>query len=59
LLVARIPVLHGRVLDLRVVERNELDDGGVELILVAHRSRAAFEVAHVAAFVGDDQRALE
>ena len=54
-----IPVLHRRVLDLGVVERDQLDHGGVELVLVAHRRGAAFEVADVGALVGDDQRALE
>ncbi len=58
-LVARVPVLHGRVLDVRVGQRDQLDDRGVQLVLVAHRRGAAFEVAHVAALVGDDQRALE
>ena len=29
LLVAGIPVLHGRVFDLRVLERHQLDDGGM------------------------------
>ncbi len=58
-LVARVPVLHGRVLDLGVVERDQLDHRGVQLVLVALRRRAALEVAHVAARVGDDQRALE
>ena len=58
-LVARVPVLHRRVLDLGVVERDELDHRGVELVLVALRRRAALEVADVGALVGDDQRALE
>ncbi len=31
----------------------------MQLVLVAHRRRAAFEVAHIGALVGDDQRALE
>src|SRR6266566_1593944 len=57
--VARIPVLDRRVLDLRVVQRDELDDRGVELILVPHGRRAALEVTDVAALVRDDQRALE
>ena len=57
--VAGIPVLHGRVFDLGVVERDQLDHGGVQLVLVAHRRGAAFEVAHVGALVGDDQGALE
>ena len=58
-LVARVPVLHRRVLDLRVVERHQLDHRGVELVLVAHGRGAALEVAHVRAFLGDDQRPLE
>ncbi len=36
-----------------------LDHGGMELVLIAHGGGAAFEVAHVAAFVGDDERPLE
>src|SRR5690606_31841153 len=40
LLAARIPVLHGRVLDLRALECDELDDGRVQLVLVALRRRA-------------------
>ncbi len=58
-LVAGIPVLHRRIFDLGVVERDQLDHGGVQLVLVAHRRGAAFEIAHVSALVGDDQRALE
>src|SRR5208337_4334442 len=58
-LVARIPVLHGRVFDLGVVERDQLHHGGVELVFVAHRRRAAFEIAHIGALIRDDERALE
>ena len=58
-LVARIPVLHGRVFDLGVFQRDQLDHGGVQLVLVALRRGAAFEIADIGAFVGDDQRALE
>ena len=58
-LVARIPVLDRRVFDLGVVERDELDHRGMQLILVAHRGGAAFEIADIGALVGDDQRALE
>src|SRR5205823_4260105 len=59
LLVAGVPVLDGRVLDLRVLERDELDDGRVELVPVAHGRRAALEVGDRAPAVGDDERALE
>ena len=58
-LVAGIPVLHRRVLDGRVVERDELDDRRVQLVLVAHRRRAPFEVADVRPLFGDDERPLE
>ena len=57
--VAGIPVLHGRIFDLGVVERDQFDHRGVQLVLVAHRRGAAFEIAHIGALVGDDQRALE
>ena len=31
----------------------------MQLVFVALRRGAAFEIAHVSAFIGDDQRALE
>ena len=58
-LVARVPVLNRRVLDLRVVQRDELDDGRVELVHVALRRRAALEVRHHGALLGHDERPLE
>src|SRR5215469_5044141 len=45
--VAGIPVLNGRIFDFRVVERDQFDYSRVQLILVADRGRAAFQVAHV------------
>ncbi len=58
-LVSGIPVLHRRVLDLGVVERDELDHRGVELVLVADRGSATFKIRDVGALVGDDQGSLE
>src|SRR5262245_6058422 len=57
--VAGIPVLDGGILDLGVVERDELDHRGVQLVLVAHGRGAALEIAHIGALVGDDERAFE
>src|ERR1700712_4150902 len=57
--IAGVPVLYRRILDLGVVVGDEFDYGGVQLVLVALRRGAAFEVADVSALVGDDQRALE
>jgi hypothetical protein len=36
--IARIPVLDGAVLDLGIFHGDQLDDCGVELVLVAHRA---------------------
>ena len=46
--VARIPVLHGRIFDLRVFVRDQLDDRGMQLVFVALRRGAAFEIADIA-----------
>src|SRR4029077_10249153 len=58
-LVSGIPVLNRGVLDGGVFERDQLDHGGVQLVLIANRSRTSFEITDVSAFVGDDQGAFE
>ena len=57
--VAGIPVLDGAVLDRRAFQGDQFDHGGVQLVLVAHRRGAAFQVGDVGALVGDQQRPLE
>ena len=57
--IAGIPVLDRAVLDLGIVERDQFDHRGVELVLVALRRGAAFEVGDVGALVGHDQGAFE
>lgn len=58
--VTRIPVLNRAVLDRRIVSvGNELDNCGVKLILISHRSGTAFEIADVAALFADNQSSLE
>ena len=52
--IAGIPVLHGRILDLGIVHRDQLDHGGVELVLVAHRRGAAFQIADIAALISNN-----
>ena len=47
------------VLDRGAVERHQLDDRRVELVLVALGCRAALEVAHRCAVLAHDQRPLE
>ena len=53
------PVLDGRVGDARTLERHQLDDGRVQGVGRVHRGRAALDVVHLGALVGDDQGALE
>ena len=59
LCIAGIPVLDGRIFDLRIFHCDQFYDGRVQLVLIAHRRGAAFEIGHVSALLGDDQRALE
>ena len=51
--------LHCGVFDLRLVQRDQLDHRRVELVLVAHRRRAAFQVTDGSARLGDDECPLE
>ena len=57
--VARIPVLDGGVFDFGVVVDNDFDDGGVQLVLVAHGCGATLEVTEIGSLVGDEECALE
>src|SRR5207302_10431463 len=59
LLVARVPVLNRGILDLRIVEGDQFDDRGMQLIRVADRRRASLEIAHVRAGGGNDERSLD
>src|SRR5436190_5111371 len=53
------PVLDRRVADPRARLGEQLDDRGVEAVARVRRRRAALDVVHVGALVGDDDRALE
>ena len=57
--VAWIPVLDGGVFHLGPVHDDDLDDGRMELVLVAHWGRAALQVGDVGVVVGHDERALK
>ena len=57
--VARIPVLDGGVFDLCILQQDQLNNSGVQLVVVTLRCGATFEVADIRSFVGDDQRALK
>ena len=59
LLVAGIPVLHSAVLHLGILQCDDFHNSGMQLVLVALRSCAAFHIAHVCLFVGNDERAFK
>ena len=58
-LVARIPVLYGGVFHLCPILDDNLYDGCVQLVLITHRSRTAFQIGDIGIIVGDDQRTLK
>src|SRR6185437_5444300 len=58
-LVAGIPVLHGRVLNLRIIERDQLNYSRMQLVLIALGSSATLQIARVATFLDHNQRALK
>ena len=58
-LIPGVPVLHGGVLDVGVVQRHQFHHGGVQLVGVELGRGAAFQVGHRGAFLGHDQGALE
>ena len=59
LFVARVPVLHGGVFHFGTVVHDNLHDGGMQLVFVAHGSRAPLQVGDIAVVVGNDECALE
>ena len=59
ILIAWIPVLYGRVLNLRVALNYNLYNGCMELILIALRCCTTLKVADIRALIGNNQRALK
>ena len=57
--IAGEPVLHRRILDLGIIQRDQLDHRRMKLAFLARGRGAAFEIGDVGALVGDDQCALE
>ena len=58
-LIAGIPVLHGRIFDLGIFQGDQFDHGGMQLVFIAHRRGASLEIGYVAAFFSNDQRTLK
>jgi len=59
LFVARVPILHCRVLHLGISLHNYLDHCGVQLIFIALRSSTALQITYIRPLVSYNQRTLE
>ena len=59
ILIAGVPILHGRILNLRIAQYHNLNHRSVELVLVTARSGTTLQIAHIRALVGHNQRTLE
>ena len=57
--ITRVPVLHGGVFDLGVVQGHQFNNRSVQLVLVPHGRGATFKVTHVAAVFGNNESTLE
>ena len=57
--VARIPVLHGGIFDFGILQHHDFDNGGMELVFIALRRGAAFQIRHITVFFGNNQRTLK
>ena len=59
LLIAGIPVLHGRIFHFGIFHHDDLHHGRMQLVFIPLGRSAALHVTHVGPFVGHDQRPLE
>src|SRR5690606_34189731 len=59
LTTAQVPVLHRRVLDLSIIQRDQFNDCRMKLVLVTLRSGTTFQIRDVRSLFRDDQRAVE
>ena len=57
--ITRIPVLHGAVLHLRTFVHHNLHDSGMQLVLIAHRSRTTFQIGNIRIIIRHNQRPLK
>ena len=58
-LVAGVPVLDGTVLDFGTVLDDNLDDSGMQLVLVTHGGSATLEIGDIGIVIGNDERTLK
>ena len=59
LLVAWVPVLYGRVLNIGILLHDNLHNGGMQLVLISAGRGATLQVAHIRALISHDERALK
>ena len=57
--VARIPVLNSGVFHLGIVFNDDFNDGGMQLVFIAHGCRTAFKITYIGIVFGYNERAFE
>ncbi len=57
--IAGIPVLDCAVFHLASLLADDLYNGGMKLVLIAHRGCASLKIAHIGVIVGHNQRSLK
>ena len=57
--IARIPVLDRGVFDIGIFLDDYLHNGGMELVLIAHRCRTSFKITYIRALIRDYERPFE
>ena len=53
--ITRIPVLDSGILDLGILLDHYLHHSRMQLVLITHRSGTAFHIAHIRAFISNNQ----
>ena len=57
--ITRIPVLYGTVLHFRTLMYHNFHDSGMQLVLIAHRSRTTFQIGNIRIIIRHNQRPLK
>ena len=58
-LIAGIPILHGRIFDFSIIHRDQFNDRCVKLVFIAHGRSAALQIGDMAASLGNNQGPLK
>src|SRR6516164_2479843 len=58
-LVSRIPVLNGGIFDFCLLQGDQFNHRGMQLVFIAHGGRTALQVTYITAFLSHNQGSFE